>query len=432
MKKTYKKLLAAGAIMAVAMLGASPSLAETVRMWTFLKPEGTSPREQALAKIIKDFETANPDIDIVVEPQVWDQMSPKFLAAHANGSAPDIIWVVTDFLGDAIGSGSLADLNEVFINKWSPEKKAAFKDAYWDLTMVDGKQHGLFASRNYIALMYRADLFKEAGIDPNSIKSWEEFRDVSAKLTAKDASGNVSRYGFAAAYSEQQADPNPLVPRTLGGGEKLFKENGAANFTSPATVKAAEYFSGMVKDGISPAQSASWTVDDLIEQFVSGRVAIIQGAAVRVTTLQSKLGKDKVGFMLWPSSNGKTPDPAVMAGWSVGIWSGSKVQASAGKFVDYMLSEPGDAIWTTVGGQIPGMQTNLAKLQDFLKQPGNEFFSVAAKGSAEAGWLTPINISVGGYRQELNKAMQHIIVDKAEPQAALKEAEEAFNRQHGL
>ncbi|MFB8343865.1 ABC transporter substrate-binding protein [Brucella cytisi] len=432
MKTTYKMLLSTGAILAIAMLAAGPSMAETVRMWTFLKPEGTSPREQALAKIIKDFEAANPDINIVVEPQVWDQMSPKFLAAHANGSAPDIIWVVTDFLGDAIGSGSLVDLNEVFINKWPEEKKAAFKDAYWNLTSVDGKQYGLFASRNYIAVMYRPDLFKKAGIAPESIKSWDDFRNVAEKLTTKDASGNVSRYGFAAAFGEQQADPNPLVPRTLGSGEHLFKDDGAANFTSPATVQAAEYLADLVKDGISPAQSASWTVDDLIEQFVSGRVAMVQGAAVRVTTLQDKLGKDKVAFMLWPSSNGKTPDPAVMAGWSVGIWSGSKVQASAGKFVDYMLSEPGDAIWTTVGGQIPGMQTNLVTLQDFLKEPGNEFFSVAAKGSSEAGWLTPINIPVGGYRQELNKAMQHIIVDKAEPRAALKEAEEAFNRQHGL
>lgn len=42
-------------------------------------------------------------------------MSPKFLAAHNAGNAPDIIWVVTDFLGDAIGSGSLASLNDLFI-----------------------------------------------------------------------------------------------------------------------------------------------------------------------------------------------------------------------------------------------------------------------------------------------------------------------------
>ncbi|GGA76734.1 sugar ABC transporter substrate-binding protein [Nitratireductor aestuarii] len=428
-RKTARLVM--GAAIAVTALWSTTAMAETVRMWTFLNPEGTAPREVALAQIVKDFEAANPDIDVVVEPQVWDQMTPKFLAAHGSGSAPDVIWVVTDFLGDAIQSGSLADLNELLVNNWPEEKKADFKDAYWDLTSVDGKQYGIFTSRNYISLVYRPDLLAEAGINPEDLKTWDDLRAAAEKLTVKDASGNVTRYGFSAAYSEQQADPHPMIPHILASGEPLFHPDGKANFASDAGVKGLEFYTQMIKDGLSPSQAATWTVDDLFEQFASDRIAMIQGSAVRISTLQSKLGKDKVSMSLWPGVEAGKHSPAVMAGWSVGIWSGSKSQEAAAKFVDFMLADPGDKLWTEVGGQIPGMKSTLTELKEFISQPGNEYLSVAATGAAEAGWLSPIEFSVGGYRQALNRATQQVLVEGKDIKAALTEAEEHFNRQNG-
>lgn len=418
------------AVLMTALSLSAAAHAETVRMWTFLNPEGTSPREKALAKIITEFEAANPEIDMVVEPQVWDQMTPKFLAAHGAGTAPDIIWVVTDFLGDAIASGSLADLNGLFLKDWSVEKKAGYKDAYWDLTEVDGKQHGIFASRNYIAMLYRPDLLAAAGVKVDEIKTWDDLRAAAEKLTVKDSAGNVSRYGFSAAYSEQQADPTPIIPRILGAGEALFDDKGRANFANPAGVKAAEYFTSMISDGISPAQAANWTVDDLFEQFASDRIAMIQGSAVRISGLQAKMGADKVGLALWPSEAGDKHDPGVMLGWSVGIWSGSKAQASASKFMDYMIGDPGDAIWAEIGGQIPGNRQTIAAMPEFFAKPEHQYLTVAAKGIAEAGWLAPVTFSVGGFRQELNKAIQDIVVNKAPAQDALTKAADAFNTQH--
>lgn len=424
-----RSLIAAAA--AALVLASTAATAETVRMWTFLKPEGTSSREVALSQIIKGFEEANPDIDVVVETQVWDQMSPKFLAAAGTGTAPDVIWVVTDYLGDAIHSGALADLNELFINAWPEEKRAAFKDVFWDTTEVDGKQYGLFASRNYVPIIYRTDLFAEAGIDPTSIKTWDDFRDAAGKLTVKDASGNVSRYGFSAQYSQQQADVNPIIPQILAAGENPFNDDGTANFASDAGIRAAEFYVGMIDDGISPAQAANWTGDDLVEQFASDRLAMITIGVVRVPSMQAKLGADKVGVMLVPSADGEAPSPSVVQGWAVGLWSGSKVKDAAGKFVDYMMAEPGDAIWTEIGRQIPGMKTNVTALADFLAKPENAFLTIAADGVANAGWVPPIEFPIGGYRQVINVAFQKMIVEKVDAKTALEGAEAEFNRQNG-
>ncbi|MGN6466444.1 MAG: ABC transporter substrate-binding protein [Rhizobiaceae bacterium] len=404
---------------------------KTIRMWTFLNPGGTSSREVALGKIIKNYEAANPGVHIVVEPQVWDQMSPKFLAANATGNAPDIIWVVTDFLGDAIKSGSLADLNDLFIDKWSKERLADNASPYWDLTNVDGKQYTLFASRNYIALGYRKDFLKEAGIDPASLTTWDKFREAAKTLTTRDSSGQVTHYGFAFGYSEQQADPSPIIPMMLADGQQPFNKDGTAAFASDAGVNAMKFFTDMVlKDKSSPSQSATWTVDDVLEQLASGRVAMAQVAAVRIPSLQQKLGPDKVGFILWPGNGKVEHSPAVMAGWAVGVWSKSKVKEDAGKFVEYMLGPDSDPIWVKVGGQLPGDKSTVAKVGDYLAKPGNEYLKVAAEGSARYGWLTPIDFSVGGYRQALNKAAQRIMVDGADVKTALADAATEFNRQN--
>jgi len=423
--------IALSMVLAGTMAAAIPAYAQQtqVRMWTFLNPAGTTPREVALKTIIENFEKANPDIDVVVEPQAWDQMTPKFLAANNAGNAPDVIWVVTDFLGDAIKSGSLASLNDLFIKDWSEEQVADRAGAYWDLTNVDGVQHALFTSRNYISIVYRKDFFDEAGIDPASITTWDEFLKAAEELTVKDSSGQVTRYGFVQGFSENQADPPMMIPYMLGKGAELFNADGTANFASPEGVEALTFQTDLIKKyNVMPEAAVSWTVDDVYEQFASGRAAMILGASVRVSTLQSQLDKDKVGMMLWPGSGDMAHSPAVMAGWAVGVWSKSPVQEQAGKFVDYMLGPDGDKLWVEEGGQSPGLVSTLEGLGDFPQQPGNEYLQVVSEGSAKYGWLAPIDFSIGGYRQSLNKAAQAVVVNGTDPQQALEDAASEFDR----
>ncbi len=185
--KRLKFMKAAALALAVGAGGliADTAAAQTLRMWTFLNPSGTAPREKALAEVIQRFEAGNPGVKIQVEPQVWDQMTPKFLAAHRAGNAPDLIWVVTDLLGDALKSGSLADLNELFVSKWPADAVAERKDGYWKVCERDGKVHCLFHSRNYYGVIYRKDFLKEAGVDPDKLTTWPAFISLPRGITFK-------------------------------------------------------------------------------------------------------------------------------------------------------------------------------------------------------------------------------------------------------
>jgi multiple sugar transport system substrate-binding protein len=405
--------------------------ATTIRMWTFLNPTGNAPREKALAQIIADFEKANPNVKVVVEPQVFDQMTPKFMAAARQGSAPDVIWASTDLLGDAIKSGVLADLNPLFINKWTDAQKKDHAGAYWDQCAADGKHYCLFQSRNYIGMLYRVDLFKEAGIDATKLTTWPAFIEAAQKLTARDAQGQITRYGFGQAWSENQADPQLVATYLLAKQGTLFDSNGKARFATAAGVEGLTLQTEMVtKHNLTPRQAATWTVDDLYEQFASGRVATATGASVRVSTVQSKMGKDKVGFMLYPGVDAKPHSPAVMAGWATAVWSGGRNRELAARFVEYMASAEADSLWVTTGGQTPVLASTPSRLPDFFAKPENDYLKVASLGSSTAGWLAPVTFGVGGYRQALNKAAQEVVVNNVAPKAALEAAEAEFNRRN--
>jgi multiple sugar transport system substrate-binding protein len=428
---TRRASLLAGLGAAALPVARARAQATTIRMWTFLNPTGNAPREKALADIIAQFEAANPGVKIAVETQVWDQMTPKFLAAAQQGNAPDIVWVITDLLGDAINSGQLADLRTLFINKWSPAQVADNAGPYWDLCNVNNKQYCLFTSRNYMGMFYRKDLFAAAGIDVASLTSWPVFIEAAKKLMERDASGNVTRWGYGQGWSEAQADPQLVVNYLLAKQGTLFDETGRAKFATPAGIEGLTLQTDMVtRHQITPRQVVSWTVDDLIEQFSAGRVAIANGASVRFSGILGRMGADKAGFMLVPGIDGKPNSPSMMLGWAVSVWSKSRNIEAAGRFVEFMSGAEADKLWVAKGGQTPGLISTPAAMPDFFADPANVFLRVAAYGSANAGWLSPISFGVGGFRQSLNKAAQEVVTNGLTPQAALERAERDFNRRN--
>lgn len=415
----------------LAMAFATAFAQQTVRMWTFLNPEGTAPREVALARIIADFEAQNPGVRIVVEQQVWDQMTPKFLAAHSAGNAPDIIWISTDLLGDVIGAGAVADLNELFIGDWSDEHRQDITDSYYELCNVDGAQYCLFTSRNYIGILYRQDHFREAGIDPAAIRTWDDFRAVAEQLTQVDAAGNVTRWGFGQQFSPDFPDPQMWVPLVLEEQADIFNEDGTPAWATDAGVAAMQEMTSYVSNqGPTPPAAVNYSAEDLYEQYAAGRMSMITGASVRVSTMQQQIGVENVGFMLWPSRDGQGNARSPALGWGVGVWSGSQVKEAAGAFLDYMTGPEADQLWVESGGQIPMRQSTIAAMEEFFSRPENQYVIAAANGITNNSWVAPIAFPIGGYRQDLNQAAQDVVLNGADPAEALRRAEETFLRRN--
>lgn len=405
---------------------------QEIRMWTFLNPEGTSGREVALKQIITNFEQDNPDVKVVVEPQTWDVMTGKFFAADKAGNAPDVMWVLQDELGAAIDQGTLEPFENLFLKDWTPEDIADVDDAFWSMGAKDGKHYQAALSRNYFGIIYRADLFEKKGIELP--KTWDQLIEAGKQMTETDEETGIQRYGLGLALSSDKADAQISAGALLNLQGTLFKEDGTANWNNEAGQKAMSLELDMIqKHGITPETAVTATPDDLYKDFCSGKYAMIMGAGVRMAKLQEEATFDPeaVQMMLLPGFEEGKASPTPIAGWSVGVWSGSKNKEAAGKLVEYMINPESDKLWVTVGGQVPVRKSTVESEAEFFAQEKNAYLAVMADGFANAGWAQPTDFGITGWRVDLNTVAQDVLANGMSLEEALAKAEQTFNDRNG-
>ena len=401
---------------------------QVVRMWTFLDPEADNGRAKALKQMIETFEAENPGIKIVVEPQDWEQMTPKFFSAHTAGNAPDIIWCIMDEMGAALDLGALEPLENLFLKDWTEEEIADIDDSFFNFGVRDGKHYQITHSRNYMAMYYRADLFKEKELEVP--KTWDEFIEVCQKLTEVDPDTGIQRYGFGQAFNVDKVDPQIMTSLLLDAQGNLFTEEGKADWANAAGEEALQFqLDCITKYGITPEAAVNLTGEELFTEFAAGKYAIITGGAVRVPTVRADVPFDPsaVQLMLYPSKDGNGNSPSTINGWCVGVWSGSQVKEAAGKFVEAMMSPESDELWVTLGGQLAIRKSTMEKLGDFYQDPDNYYLTVVADGINNAGWPQPTSYPVSSWKNDLNRAAQMVMVDGKSIPDALASVAEDFN-----
>ena len=416
--------------MALALNAAGEAAAAvTVRVWTFLKPAGTTGREKALKQIITDFETANPGIRIQVEPIPYQELARQFAAAVSAGNGPDLIWLeAVD--SEMIQQGAVADMAKLF----EAEKADFLPDLYKAAGYgEDGKVYGmvLWPSPTNV-IFYRKDLFKAAGI-ALPLKTWDDFVTAAQKLTIdKDKDGKPEVWGFGFSLGSKATGENPFQIALYELQGALFDtKNRKARYADANGVKAMTLMTDFVtKHKVTPKEVTNWTVEEKYEQFSGGRFAMINGYGPRFTAVKGKASgwdPEEMGIMRWPSFRGDKPGVSFLGGWQVVMWSGSKQKAEAGKFVQALFSKSGGEHWVKTGGQLP-VRRSLLK-DPFFDDKKNAFLKdqIRAMDSPASVFIWP-GLNLAGYQEDIHVAAQKIILQGADVLTTLKEAEEAFNK----
>ena len=408
---------------------------KVIRMWTFLNPAGENPagRNLALKKIIENFENQNPTLKVVVEPQQWDIMTSKFLAAHQAGTAPDVQWVISYELGTAIKLGALADFESQFLKTWSKEEIADVDDSFFKWGVTNGKHYQATFSRNYFSPMIRQDLFDEFGLS-SDMKSWSDLTSAAIKLNGTDSKTGIKRWGLGQAFGTGKVDPPLFIYMQLADQESLFAKNGKADWANPAGAKALQTMIDMItKQKITPDAAVPYDQEEVFQDFTAGKYGMISGAAVRVPKLRREAAAFdplSIQLILWPSMEGKDYGRGMFSGWAVGAWAKSKVLPEAASFVEFMMNEESDQLWVLDGGQVPIMKSTLTTLGSFFAKPENTYLQTMALGFANYCWVTPTDVTISGWREDLNKAAQDVLVNGADPLAALKKVAKDFDQRN--
>jgi len=412
---------------AFALAGMGCTYAQTtVTMWTFLDPNKTSPRELALKQMISDFEAKNPSIKIKVEPQDFAQMPSKFFLGHRTGGNPDLVWIDAKNMGGLAKSGAGADLGATVVQKWSASEKADFYvKAGWDAGVVGGKLVALPLFHGASVIYYRKDLFRQAGIDPASIKTWDNLRDAARKLTVvKD--GRTETWGLGMPLAPIKTESTPALIGMLDQAGSPFA-NCKADYSNETAAKALTYTASLLTDAkVTPMEALVSNVDDVTDQFIAGRygMAITSNLRYSVIARNAKFGAENIGIMNWPSWSGQKPGPMPVSGWWVAAWARSPHLLEAARFAEFMTGAEGVKLWSTVGGQVPTRKSMLS--DPFFAKPENAWVGTMVAAWSASSWMEPVDCNTRTLQAGLNEAVARVIQDKLPVMEALKEAEKKF------
>ena len=223
----------------------------------------------------------------------------KALTAHKSGTPPVLSVLLSTDMFTLIDEDAIVPFDE-FV-KTDEDKKwlASFFPGFMENSQTGGKTWGIPFQRSTVVLYWNKELFKEAGLDPETPpKTWAEQLAFAQKLTKRDAAGNVTQWGIQI--------PSSGFPYWLFQG--LSTQAGAilanaagdkTDYANPAVVEALQYWVDLAqKHKVHPTGIVEWGTTP--RDFFERKVAMMWTTTGNLTNVRSN-AKFPFGVGLLPA-----------------------------------------------------------------------------------------------------------------------------------
>ncbi|MEZ5653878.1 MAG: extracellular solute-binding protein [Burkholderiaceae bacterium] len=412
------KAIALCALLLTAALGNAAS-AETLKLWTFLNPNGKNGREVALKQLIDTYQAANPSVKIEVEPQVWSELTKKFVLGANLGKAPDIVFTHGNNLRLLAESGAAADLDALIVKKWSAaDAKDFLYDGLLDKARVDGKLMGVPVFPFATVLYYRKDLLEGAGKSAADLKTWDGF------VAAMKAVGTDTVTPMTIPLSPDRTTQTPFLTRLLDQQGRIFDDQCKPQLATDAAAAALRFQASLFNDAkLASREDISRNLDDSWDLFLAGRAAAILNASTRAGQVAGKASWDAAGLGIGPlpGVSADRAGPAVANSWYISVWDQSPNRAAAADFVNYLVGQDGSRAWALTGQQPPLRASVLNSAE--LAAPQYDLVRQIGKAISAATADLPAECRADRVYADLNEATQAVLTGRASVEQALADAQ---------
>ena len=186
-------------------------------------------------------------------------------------------------------------------------------------------------------VMYRTDLFKQAGLDMPGAPTWDFVADAARKITDKDNGIFGICLRGKAGWGENMAF---LTATANSFGARWFDEDWNPQFDQQAWSDTLNFYLDLMHDAGPPGASSNGFNENLA-LFQSGKCGMWIDATVAasfVTNPKDSTVADKVGFALAPD-NGLGKRGNWLWAWSLAIPAGSAKIDAAKSFISWATSK---------------------------------------------------------------------------------------------
>lgn len=234
----------------------------------------SGPANTFWSQAVAEYHKLHPEVTIHRTASPNPNYGTHLLNEAAGGSLPNIVMMDNPDVPKFAKAGVLAPLHQVGQIDTSGMTPGLVKDGEYNGT--------LYAIQPYastIALAYNKDMFAAAHLSPP--RTWAEMINDAKKLTTSKV------YGFVSALPAVEGSAfwtfSPFLWTSAG-------EDAVKHISSPEVVAAANVFVQMVHDGSLPKAAASWTNDQDVEYFQTGKAAMLINGSWQIPTFDAVKG----------------------------------------------------------------------------------------------------------------------------------------------
>jgi sn-glycerol 3-phosphate transport system substrate-binding protein len=368
----YKPFAGLAALAAIGF--AAPASAQTELQWWHAMAGELG---QKIEKLATDFNNSQKDFKVVpVYKGTYPEVMTGAIAAFRAKQPPHIIQVFEVGTATMMAArGAVYPVYELMKDAGEPfDAKAYLPAVVGYYTDTQGNLLSFPFNSSTPVLYYNKDLFKKAGLDPNSPpKTWPEVGAAAAKLQAAGVPcGFTSEWPSWINIENLSAWHNVPIATQANGFGGLGAE---LTINGPIQIKHL-------------AQLAEWQKTKLFDyggraasaepKFNSSECAmILASSATRlniITNLKSEVGIAMMPY--WPDVKG-APQNSIIGGATLWVLKGQKAEDYKGvaKFFSYLSKPEVQAWWHQQTGYLPITQAayELSKQQGFYdKNPGTD------------------------------------------------------------
>ena len=319
-------------------------------------------KKDTVDTLIGLFEAENPDIKVTQQTFPYEQYNTKVASSVPSGEGPNVINLYYGWLPKYIDSGYLQPLPE---SVFSQERIQSEFFSLVDAANFNGSYYALPTAVRSLALFWNKDLFKAAGLDPETPpKTVEELVEFAKLLTKTDKQGNYLQSGFTLELRAQLHHWLREVLIRQHGGTPYNEDSTQVTYNNQAGYDAFKFFTEL--ETVEKIGMPNFMTDD-VTAFKSGMMGMTIDGSFRLGTFD-KIDTLNYGVTELPSMNGEKYNFASF--WANGITSfteGKELEASL-KFLDFLTSETAMSMWLKNVGELPAKKA-LAVKDEYSNDP---------------------------------------------------------------
>jgi lactose/L-arabinose transport system substrate-binding protein len=315
----------------------------------------------SLKATVAGFNKLHPNVKITVEDLGNQPVYDKSIAgcAASGEGLPDIVSIENGEAENYWGQfpDCFVDLKTL---GYTAEDQAKFPDFKRTELEVSDVAYAMPWDSGPVAMFYRRDFYEKAGVDPASIKTWDDFIAAGKKIQEANPGVTMTNADF-----NGDTEFFRMISNEQGCG--YFAADGQSiTVNQPKCVDTLAKIREMKDAGIMT--SANWP--EKITNNTAGKVAsqMYGGWYEGTIRTESPDGKGKWGVYLMPSLTADGPRAANLGGSSLAITSVSKNKEAAYAYLKYTLAtNEGQITMLKEFGLVPSL---VSALEDpYVSQP---------------------------------------------------------------